>query len=328
MGKFLEAEKIRYIEFKRNSSYFSSAAKQDGEYRTRIRRCCLPRSRAGENLAPEIREMILEYFARHEIKWHDAQDRRPSNHLCDSQVCGVNFLFAFADKPDALATLLRPLFPTLRSMLPIEDDLYVACEWIGAENYLRELISRNGKRTRGANCTSADMTVRFVHLDGRTQVVLIEWKYTESYYPSPLHVAKSGRKRTDIYQHLYDLKDCPLDHALVAEFGNLFYEPFYQLMRQQFLAHEMERAHELGADIVSVLHVAPRHNKDFLRVTSAALVGMGDSAIDVWKKIVRDQSRFASVYTEDLFGKFPVAEYPALKNWWEYIQARYCWIRP
>jgi hypothetical protein len=40
------------------------------------------------------------------------------------------------------------------------------------------------------------------------------------------------------------------------------------IMRQQLLAHEMEKAHELGADIVSLLHFSPAHNKDFMRVTS------------------------------------------------------------
>ena len=66
-------------------------------------------------------------------------------------------------------------------MLPIEDGHYVACEWIGQKNYLREKVSGNGKRTRGANCTSADAAVMFEETDGKRQIVLIEWKYTESY---------------------------------------------------------------------------------------------------------------------------------------------------
>ena len=39
-------------------------------------------------------------------------------------------------------------------------------------------------------------------------------------------------------------------------------------MRQQFLSHEMEKAHELGVDIVSLMHIAPKHNHDFTRITS------------------------------------------------------------
>ena len=105
---------------------------------------------------PKIRQPILAYFARNKIKWHDGQDGKPDNHLCDSQVCCANFLFPFFDKPKALAGLLRPFFPNILEMLPIEDGQYVAFEWIGQQNYLGEKVSRNGKRTRGANYTSAD----------------------------------------------------------------------------------------------------------------------------------------------------------------------------
>ena len=91
---------------------------------------------------------------------HDGQDGKPSNHMCDSQVCCANFLFPFADKPEALAALLKPIFPNLQEMLPIEDGLYMAFEWIGKDNYLHE-VSRNGLRSRGANFTSADAAVRF-----------------------------------------------------------------------------------------------------------------------------------------------------------------------
>jgi hypothetical protein len=40
-----------------------------------------------------------------------------------------------------------------------------------------------------------------------------------------------------------------LDNTQLA-YDALFYEPFYQFMRQQFLAHEMELVHEMGADRV------------------------------------------------------------------------------
>ena len=115
---------------------------------------CLPAEYSVENLFPEIRESIAAYFSRNESKWHDAIHRNPSNHMCDSQVCCANFLFPFADKPAALAALLRSEYPELNQMLPIEDNYFVAFEWIGKKNYLREL-SRNGKRSRGANYTSA-----------------------------------------------------------------------------------------------------------------------------------------------------------------------------
>lgn len=325
MGTFLEREKPRQAAFKATSTYFSDAARADGIYKRKAYPFCLPRECAEENLVLEIRQSITAYFAAKEIKWHDGQDRRPSNHLCDSQVCCANFLYPFANRPDALVELLRPLFPTVKQVLPMETDgQFVAFEWIGEKNYLGE-ISRNGKRTRGANFTSADAAVMFTHTNGRRQIVLIEWKYTESYGETFLKIAKSGKDRTTIYAHLYNREDCPLNKTLVPSFDALFCEPFYQLMRQQFLANEMEKAHELGAHIVSVLYIAPSHNSDFCRITSPALRPLGESVIDVWKKFVRMRDRFTSISTEQLFTKLPV-EQLGLTEWWEYVSARYAWL--
>jgi len=285
----------------------------------------LPEECADENLFEEIRAPALPYFKNQEIKWHDGQDAKPSNHLCDSQVCCVNLLFPFADKPDALVELLRPVFPTIRRVLSMEAGLFVSFEWIGEENYLREKC-RTSKRIRGANFTSADAAVMFEREDGLRQIVLIEWKYTESYGDTWLRFARSGTDRRQIYAWLYEREDCFLDKSLLPCFCDLFYEPFYQLMRQQFLAHEMENAHELRADVVSVLHIAPAHNRDFRRVTSPALGCLGDSAVGVWKRLVRTPDRFASVATEDLFGRLPVVRFPELAGWWDYVNRRYSWL--
>ncbi len=257
MRYFLESEKEHQVKYKLNSPYFSKEAKGAGFYKGLTRPFCLPLDRADENLYPGIRSSIKTYFEKHEIKWHDGQNHNPSNHLCDSQVCCANFLFPFADQPDALVSLLRPIFPELKRMLPIEDGQYVGFEWIGKKNYLGEKISRNRKRTRGANFTSADAAVLFELQDGRRQACLIEWKYTEAYYRTWLKYAASGTDKTKIYEHLYDAEDCPLNRTLIPYIDSLFYEPFYQLMRQQFLAHEMEKAHELeGRYCQFVTHIA------------------------------------------------------------------------
>lgn len=326
MGVFLRDEKPQQAEFKAKSPYFSEAARVEGLYKNHHYPFCLPREYADENLFPEIRQPIIAYFARNEIKWHDGQGGKPSNHLCDSQVSCANFLFPFFDKPQALAALLHPIFPDIQEMLPIEDGQYVAFEWIGEQNYLREKMSRNGKRTRGANFTSADAAVMFQCRDGQRLIVLIEWKYTESYYTHWLRFAASGTDRTKIYEHLYSADDCPITKDVLPNFDCLFFEPFYQFMRQQFLAHEMEKAHELGADKVCLLHISPAINKDFMRVTSPELRVMEYSATKVWRKLVKDADRFTGEYTENIFGNFQVERFPELKEWWRYIVMRYNWI--
>jgi hypothetical protein len=161
--------------------------------------------------------------------------------------------------------------------------------------------------------------------------VLIEWKYTESYAGGATKAeGASGQTRLGRYRPIYEAADRPLDQELIQDyklnFEALFYEPFYQFMRQQFLAHGMEKAHEEGASIVSVLHLAPRCNAAFKTVTSPALKSLGDEATTVWKKLVARPGRFASVAIEDLFSGFEVNKFPKFKNWRNYISARYDWV--
>ncbi len=326
MNAFLESEKTAQTTFKTESEYFTDTARHDGVYKKKPRPFCLPIEHADQNLVPEARQTALDWFQRHEIKWHDGKNGKPSNHLCDSQVCCVNFLFPFAERPEPLAELLRPVFPCLSRMLPIEDGKYVAFEWIGKENYLNEKGGSGGRRTRGANFTSADAAVAFQRSDGRKQIALIEWKYTESYGNFFLKKSKSGTLRTEIYRHLFDKDNCPIDKALLPSYDSLFYEPFYQLMRQQFLASEMEAAHELDADVVSLLHVAPSHNTGFRRVTSPDLVSLGDTATGVWRRLVRQPERFQSVYTEQMFGSILEKLASELKPWADYLTRRYPWM--
>jgi len=327
MRNFLEEEKQRYIGYKATSGHLPDEARVPGIYKSRPREFCLPQHLAALNLYDGIRDDVQSYFREFEIKWHDGRDRNPSNHLCDSQVCCVNFLYSFSRHPDALAALLRPVFPTVKSMLKLErDDGYVSHEWIGKENYLGEKLPRHGKRTRGANFTSADAAVMFEEVDGSKHFVLIEWKYTETYPTVNLKYAKSGTDRTSIYRHLYDRDDCPLDKAATETFDALFFEPFYQLMRQQFLANEMEKAKECGADRVSVLHIVPARNVAFNRVTSPGLVHLGDTAIDVWKRLVTNPGRFHSASVEHLFGRFDIGSHPGMQAWWEYTASRYPWF--
>jgi len=329
MGKFLESEKKRQADFKVKSSYFSAKARTDGIYNNKHRPFCLPIECAEENLFSEIRKDAIEYFDAYKIKWHDSSKEnnlKLSNHLCDSQICCVNFLFPFAKKSHLLADLLRPLYPSLQKMMPIENNQYVVFEWIGLKNYLEEKILKNTKRTRGANFTSTDAAVMFKRIDGKQQMVLIEWKYTESYYSENKKYSKIGTDRTRIYRPFYKKYDCPLDKKVLPSFDALFFEPFYQLMRQQFLAREMEKAREFDNDIVSVLHIAPVRNTDFHRITSPELSGLGETAIDIWKRLVRNH-RFISTNTEELFYESLTNKLPDLRTWSDYISKRYSWVQ-
>lgn len=301
-------------------------ARQPGMYHEQLRPFCLPLETAVENLYEGIQQTALDYFEEFGIKWHDGGKRRPSNHLCSSQVCCVNFLYPFANEAAALASLLRPVYPNMEAATTSEGGgQYFAFEWIGEKNYLGEKVPRGRKRIRGEYVTSADAMIRFRRNNGLLQTVLIEWKYTEAYDPIDNRYSKWGTDRTAIYRHLYDCDDFPLDKKKLPSFESLFYEPFYQLLRQQLLAHEMEKHNEGGADIVTLLHITPAKNTEIGRVTSPDLRPMGDSVIDIWKELVVQPNRFQSISVEELFGKFPIGEHPVMSAWWDYITDRYPW---
>ena len=311
---FRDREKRRLGALKRK--LFSQEACRDGLYQGKRRQFCLHEDCNAENLNAEIREAALAYFEDRDIWWHDKTSNGPSNHLCCSQTCCVNFWMPFVQAPDALAEVLRGLGYDVDRMMPLSSDCplgdgslpYVAFEWIGEKNYLKELrgreVASDESRTRGRNFTSLDFCVRFLRSDGLVQLVAGEWKYTENYNVKlPQRYSDSGTDRLDqIYRPHLERRGCQIRRKV--PFEDLFFDPFDQLMRQQLLCSAMERHREMHAAVVSLLHVAPRSNQELMqRVPSNALAEKGSNIHDVWAALVhadRFGDRFKGVALEDL----------------------------
>lgn len=312
---FVSEQRALQMEFRQRSDTFTDGGKLPGRIGKLNYPFAIDPTLWIENLYPPIRDECDAYFKTAEITWH-----RMRSHLLSSQICCLNFLMPFSTRPLALAELLSSVFGSNLEMLTLEDarlNRFVAFEWIGCD-YLNE--SRNGKRRRGANCTSADAAVKF-RKNGRTHLVLIEWKYTESYGARPGKDAEQTRLRR--YGGLVFNPKGPLLAASDFEIRDLFWEPFYQFLRQQMLAYQVEKAREDGCDHVSVLHIAPHRNKAFQRNTAPALADRPGRAVDVWKSLLADPSRFVSVSTEDLFGPLEASHHSDLEDWSHYIRDRY-----
>jgi hypothetical protein len=86
--------------------------------------------------------------------------------------------------------------------------------------------------------------------DGVRVLVVIEWKYLESYGPESVATSARGTDRVATYQHLLDEASCPIKRGAHER---LFFEPYYQLMRQALLAWQMVEHNELEA--TAWLHV-------------------------------------------------------------------------
>jgi hypothetical protein len=186
----------------------------------------------------------------------------------------------FADQPELLGRWVGHLLDIpAPAMLPLEKEAaaphrYVAFEYTGPDDrdWLGE--AEGGVPQRGAHATASDAAVAFVDADGRRQLLLIEWKYSEQYRSHRLSEDKKG-KRIQRYGDKAFAPNGPIRDDLGLTLTDFFHEPFYQLLRQQMLAWQIERA---GAfDRVRVLHLSPSGNRALHVVTAPALRHLGGS---------------------------------------------------
>lgn len=250
---------------------------------------CLPREYASYNLLPEVRDGALDLFKDLDIPWHDSVDGGPSNHLRDSQVQCANALFAMVDEPERIKLAFGDSVD-IAEVLPIEHGRYLTFEYIGPTDYFDE--GRGKPRRRGTRCTSVDAAFVYRTSASITELALVEWKFTESYLR--LRKANPGydQTRTDRYRpDVLDPHGPVLCKAL--DFEWLLDEPFYQLMRQQLLAHPLEKDHVLGAEIVRVLHVLAPENSGYQdSLVRAEHRAVGGGVNEVWAKLLRTPDRF------------------------------------
>jgi hypothetical protein len=252
---------------------------------------CLPVSYADLNLLPEVRVAALALFAKLGIAWHAAIGDGPSNNLLSSQVQCVNALGQMMGDPDRIVQAFGgPLATT--GVRQIEPGRFLTFEYIGPTDFFGE--SPNRPRVRGAGCTSVDAA--FVHetAEGAVELVLLEWKYTEQYL-RPSRDPRKDRIRADRYEAAWSHVDGPVRSDVLA-FVDILDEPFYQLVRQQLLAHELEMIRAEGADRVRVVHIAPQANIEYQRSLPRAVhKSAGETVAAVWASMLRRPDRFLSV---------------------------------
>lgn len=337
MKSFREREKARYRQIK--DKLFSQAAQEKGLYNKIPRDFCLADDCSYENLYQAIRDSAITYFLIRGILWHDGFRGRnlPSNHLCCSQSCCVNFLFPLVKRPGLVNTIFSHYYCGIAEVLPITEDMpltdgtypFIAFEWIGTRDYLEETKRKGMHRTRGANFTSADFALRFRKKDGRIHLVLGEWKYTEEYGRDYKGSGRQGDVRKKNYINFFrkheGVFNANEDRGKLYDW--LFYEPFYQLMRLQLLTQEMELNKEMGADMVSVLHISPEANQGFRKnVTSDYLRESfpGKDVLQIWKRLVHEE-KFLSISVEEFLGTIVQEAGIDNQEWVAYLKTRYRW---
>lgn len=278
----------------------------------------LPYEKSAETLQVDVRQSALDYFEDHEIKWWTSRfdertkdmEPRPTGHLNSSQVACINHLEPVRGDV-ASATRLVQNISAHFAAAPV-DDGYVDYEWIGADSYLGE----PGGRTRGANITSLDAVMCGEHSGERT-LLAFEWKYLESYGLESVATSKRGTDRVETYRPLLEHPECPIR---VGDITWLFYEPYYQLMRQTLLAWQMVEHGEFGAGDWLHVHVVPELNVA-LRQSRAAPDLTGATMADKWRSVLKQPERYVLITATELIDGVGLSGRWA--EWRQRIRARY-----
>ena len=262
---------------------------------------CLPSQYASLNLLPDARESGTTLFADLAIPWHAGVGEGPSNHLLSSQVQCVNALMPLVTDPDRLARAFGGVLD-IDHVLEIESGRFLTFEYIGPTDYFNEAPGR--ERVRGSRCTSVDAAFRYRTTTGDVELALVEWKYVEEYRrarrPDP---AKDATRRARYFTAWSDPAG-PVRNDLLS-FEDILDEPFYQLVRQQLLAHQLEADRVLDADRVRVIHVHPAANdayqQSLVRDSHRAL---GETVDQVWQQLLRRPDRFLVMDSDAFLDRF------------------------
>jgi hypothetical protein len=277
-----------------------------------------------DGLLPQVRETTRNLFQKQlGIQFHTYV-----GHGRSSQACCINFLMPLADKPDVLSRWIGHVLDIPPpAVLPIEKEVagahrYVAFEYTGPDDkdYLGEAAGNVPQR--GANATASDAAIGFVGADGVRHLLLIEWKYTEQYQSHRLSEDNKG-KRIERYAKRLLAPHGPVRADLGVALTDFFHEPFYQFVRQQMLAWEIEDKSN-AFDRVRVLHLSPSGNRALHRITAPRLATVGgvehQDAFDAFRACLVEPDDFIPRTIETAFA--PLAHW-AEANWWAELAARY-----
>jgi len=270
------------------------------------------------NLWEEIRQNALAYFEKNNIPWWMSTPKMPTGHLLSSQIACVNHLFYLRDKKDFATKILRSIDNRIISAVEIDfpdkDAGYVAFEIIGKENHLGE-----HQHTRGANATSVDAVMIGKKQDEKNILVLIEWKYTE-YYETGKSLYNLPRAR--IYNPLLGNNESPFKNIVYngKPFEPLYYEPFYELMRQSLLGWKMVNANEYNCDEYIHLYIVPNGNNELL-LTNTSQGLLGTSVKEAWENALKRPNLFRIITPEELLE--PLKNEYNTQNFFNYLKERY-----
>jgi hypothetical protein len=281
------------------------------------------------NLWENIRADALIYFSAKEIHWHTNRmennlDTIPEGDMLSSNVSCVNHLFLLRKNRDYASAILKNIDKRIISAEIVCDgygnDGYIEFESWGTKNNNNPLNEKSHDRKRGEKSTSVDAIMVGKKDDGKNILILIEWKFTEDYTKN--YNGKNKCKYIDGY-HDYHLlfadPNCPIQP--INNFKDLYYDPFYQLMRQTLFGWKMVEANEMGCDEYVHLHIIPKENLKIQEIISPGFKYNENNMSNVWKNLLKEPFKYKVLSPEELLS--PLKNDQNTKDFFDFLKIRY-----
>ena len=279
---------------------------------------------------------LFDYLSKEDIVIHSG-----IRNLKSSQAACFNILFPMKQDLNLAKSALNHFLPNAEY---IED---IEFEYTGPPE-ITQWLGEPTKGRRGQNRTSIDAAVFWKDQGGRSNISLVEWKYTEknfgtcSMYSSkehrivcdqidlssgkdpallcPLSVEREGNSRR-YWEHL-KISGISRDKLKVIS-GCPFRTPFYQIMRQCEVAAYLRKNHV--ADIVEVMLISFSGNTELLEVPTELqplVSSENDNIISIWNNVLSDVSPVRHVTVEQIMQQVDL-ESTYDQGWREYLKDRY-----
>lgn len=300
-----------------------------GKWRGEKYRHILPIEVWDLNLWKEIRDAARIHFADDKIAWHDQR-----HNLLSSQILCVNIFFPLRNEQTLLTDFLASRIPHLARI----GKMYF--EYIGDRNYLNEPGGRGRMRT------SADVALEWFDASNSRGLLLLEFKFTEREFGRCGGATSRGnrdrlrcRQPSKIVQapetmcYLVDPKKRPYWRVALAQdsplhIDELAKEPycpfrydFYQLMRNQFLAHLIESDPDSGFQRALFGAVYHAENDQLLRMGRP--FGQERNPMKAWAGLLREPDCFITFTVQDLLTWMDHRLPSHLEEWRAFLSEKY-----
>jgi hypothetical protein len=300
-----------------------------GKWQGKEYRHILPRQLWDLNLWEPIRASARIHFLEQGISWHEQR-----HNLLSSQIQCVNVFYPLRDQQALLAAVLVDRLPQLARV----GSIHFECT--GDQDYLNEHGGRGRMRT------SADLAVEWFDGQNSRNLLLLEYKFTETGFGDCGGAKSTGNKdksrcrrareiveapgrmcylvqpKARPYWEIALASDGPLRAELLARESYCpFRYDFYQLMRNQFLAHQIQSDPDSGFDSATFGVIYHDANENLLRMGHP--FGGQRNPLKAWSGLLREPKRFMWFTVQELLAGVDAKLPSHLAEWRAFLRARY-----